>query len=95
MFAIVSRRRPDGGRVGRGLVAGRASGLDNLVFLYDDNHVSIDGDTELAFTEDRAARYDAYGWNTSTVLDGNDLDELDAAISRGDRAPGPAELRRR
>jgi len=55
--------------------------LDNLVFFYDDNGVSIDGDTTLAFTEDRAARYAAYGWNTTTVLDGNDLAELDAAVS--------------
>ena len=68
-------------------VSGEASslaghlGLDNLVFLYDDNHVSIDGDTEIAFTEDRVKRYDAYGWETSTVSDGNDLDELDAAIT--------------
>ena len=37
-------------------------GLDNLVFLYDDNHVTIDGDTSLAFTEDRADRYEALGW---------------------------------
>jgi transketolase len=68
-------------------VSGEASSLaghlelDNLVFFYDDNGVSIDGDTTLAFTEDRAARYAAYGWNTTTVLDGNDLAELDAAIS--------------
>ena len=68
-------------------VSGEASslaghlGLDNLVFLYDDNHVSIDGDTEIAFTEDRVERYDAFGWETSTVSDGNDLDELDAAIT--------------
>ena len=68
-------------------VSGEASslaghlGLDNLVFIYDDNHVSIDGDTEIAFTEDRVKRYDAYGWKTSRVDDGNDLDELDAAIT--------------
>ncbi len=68
-------------------VSGEASSLaghlelDNLVFFYDDNGVSIDGDTTLAFTEDRAARYAAYGWNTTTVLDGNDLAQLDAAIS--------------
>ena len=54
-------------------VSGEASslaghlGLDNLVFLYDDNHVTIDGNTELAFTEDRRRRYDACGWHTSTV----------------------------
>ena len=67
-------------------VSGEASslaghlGLDNLLFLYDDNHVTIDGDTELAFTEDRAARYAAYGWHTSTVPDGNDMAAIDAAI---------------
>ena len=57
-------------------------GLDNLIFLYDDNHVTIDGDTELAFTEDRVARYDAYGWHTATVADGNDLAEIDAAVEQ-------------
>ncbi len=70
-------------------VSGEASSLaghlalDNLVFLYDDNHVTIDGDTRLAFTEDRAARYAAYGWHTLTVEDGNDLDAIDAAIAEG------------
>ncbi len=70
-------------------VSGEASSLaghlalDNLVFLYDDNHVTIDGDTSLAFTEDRVARYDAFGWHTLTVDDGNDLDALDAAIAEG------------
>ena len=70
-------------------VSGEASSLaghlalDNLVFLYDDNHVTIDGDTSLAFTEDRAARYEAFGWHTLTVDDGNDLDALDAAIAEG------------
>ena len=55
--------------------------LDNLVFLYDNNHVSIDGDTQLAFTEDRLGRYAAYGWSTSEVEDGNDLGRLDSAIT--------------
>ena len=70
-------------------VSGEASSLaghlalDNLVFLYDDNHVTIDGDTSLAFTEDRAARYEAFGWHTLAVDDGNDLDALDAAIADG------------
>ncbi|MGH3074063.1 MAG: transketolase [Gaiellales bacterium] len=70
-------------------VSGEASSLaghlelDNLVFLYDDNHVTIDGDTSLAFTEDRQARYEAFGWHTLTVDDGNDLDALDAAIAEG------------
>jgi transketolase len=70
-------------------VSGEASSLaghlalDNLVFLYDDNHVTIDGDTQLAFTEDRAARYAAYGWHTLTVEDGNYLAAIDAAIAEG------------
>jgi transketolase len=70
-------------------VSGEASSLaghlalDNLVFLYDDNHVTIDGDTQLAFTEDRAARYAAYGWHTLTVEDGNELAAIDAAIAEG------------
>jgi transketolase len=68
-------------------VSGEASSLaghlalDNLVFLYDDNHVSIDGNTALAFTEERAARYAAYGWHTLTVEDGNDLAEIDAVLT--------------
>jgi transketolase len=67
-------------------VSGEASslaghlGLDNLVFLYDDNHVTIDGDTDLAFTEDRAARYRAYGWHTIQVDDGNDMEAIQAAL---------------
>ena len=55
-------------------------GLDNLVFLYDDNHVTIDGNTEIAFTEDRVARYEAYGWHTSVVADGNDMTAIEAAV---------------
>jgi transketolase len=55
-------------------------GLDNLIFLYDDNHVTIDGDTELAFTENRDARYAAFGWHTATVDDGNDMPAIEAAV---------------
>ncbi len=54
--------------------------LGKLIYLYDDNHISIDGPTELAFTEDRKARFDAYGWHTVVVKDGNDVEEIDAAI---------------
>ncbi len=56
-------------------------GLGNLVVLYDDNTVTIDGHTDLAFTEDRVGRYAALGWHTSTVENGNDLDEIDAALT--------------
>jgi len=54
--------------------------LGNLIVLYDDNTVTIDGHTDLAFTEDRAGRFAALGWHTSTVEDGNDMVAVDAAI---------------
>ncbi len=55
--------------------------LGRLIYLYDDNHISIDGSTSLAFTEDRMARFAAYGWHTQSVADGNDLEAIAAAIS--------------
>ena len=54
--------------------------LGRLIYLYDDNHISIDGSTNIAFTEDRMARFEAYGWHVQTVLDGNDVDAIDRAI---------------
>lgn len=55
--------------------------LGNLIAIWDDNHISIDGDTNVAFTEDVAKRYEAYGWHVVTVDDGdNDLAAIDAAI---------------
>ena len=54
--------------------------LDNLIYFYDDNHISIEGSTQLAFTEDRAKRFEAYGWFVQKVEDGNDLAAIDAAI---------------
>ena len=54
--------------------------LGRLIYLYDDNHVSIDGSTNLAFTEDRAARFEAYGWHVQKVDDGNDVEAIDRAI---------------
>ena len=55
-------------------------GLGNVVYLYDDNHVTIDGHTEIAFTEDVCKRYEAYGWHTQAVEDANDLVALTKAI---------------
>ena len=54
--------------------------LGNLVVLYDDNHISIEGDTQTAFSEDVAARYASYGWHVQDVKDGNDVHELHAAL---------------
>ncbi|MFQ5409617.1 MAG: transketolase, partial [Anaerolineales bacterium] len=56
--------------------------LGKLIYLYDDNHISIDGSTELAFTENRTARFEAYGWHTEAVEDGNDLSAIEAALQR-------------
>ncbi len=64
--------------------------LGRLVFLYDDNHVSIDGSTDLAFSEDRVARFAAYGWHVQRVDDGNDLDAIDHAIQAAKSDPRPS-----
>lgn len=54
--------------------------LGKLIYLYDDNHITIEGDTALAFTEDVLARFQAYGWHTQRVADGNDLEAIHGAI---------------
>jgi transketolase len=58
-------------------------GLGNIIFLYDDNHVTIDGHTELSFDEDVVGRFDAYKWHTQDVADANDLAALSKAIENG------------
>src|SRR5947208_3397134 len=54
--------------------------LGKLIYLYDDNRVTIEGFTDLAFSENVPGRFEAYGWHTSTVADGNDLAAIEAAI---------------
>lgn len=54
--------------------------LDNLCWIYDNNHITIEGDTALAFTEDVATRFVSYGWNVTRVGDANDLNFLRRAI---------------
>ena len=54
--------------------------LDNLCWIYDNNHITIEGNTALAFTEDVATRFIAYGWNVTRVGDANDLEMLDRAL---------------
>ncbi|KAF7195480.1 putative transketolase [Pseudocercospora fuligena] len=57
--------------------------LGNLIAIYDDNHISIDGDTKCAFTEDVTKRFEAYGWHVQWVKDGdNDLEGIEAAIKK-------------
>jgi transketolase len=60
-------------------------GLDNLVWIYDNNHITIEGNTALAFTEDVAARFSAYHWNVMRVGDANDLDLLEVALKTAQR----------
>jgi transketolase len=64
--------------------------LGRLVYLYDDNKISIDGSTDLAFTEDRAARFDAYGWHVGLVEDVLDLEQVDSAIEAARQDPRPS-----
>jgi transketolase len=60
-------------------------GLGKLICLYDDNHVSIDGHTELSFTEDRAGRYEALGWHVVREIDGHDNDAVAEALEAARR----------
>ncbi|MCD6305456.1 MAG: transketolase [Deltaproteobacteria bacterium] len=55
--------------------------LGKLVYLYDDNHISIEGSTDITFTEASALRFEAYGWHVQCVEDGNDLAAIEAAIA--------------
>lgn len=58
-------------------------GLGKLICLYDDNSITIDGATDIAFTEDVLARYEAYGWHVIRLTDGNDVQAISAAIVEG------------
>ncbi|MCZ6766489.1 MAG: transketolase [bacterium] len=60
--------------------------LGKLIYLYDDNHISIDGDTKLAFTEDVPKRFESYGWHVQGIDDGNDLQAIEAAIKKAQSA---------
>jgi transketolase len=56
-------------------------GLDNLCWIYDNNHITIEGNTRIAFTEDVAARFLAYGWNVLRVGDANDVERIEHALA--------------
>jgi transketolase len=55
-------------------------GLGKLIVLYDSNNISIEGNTDIAFREDVAKRYEAYGWQVLKIADGNDIDSIESAI---------------
>jgi transketolase len=66
--------------------------LDNLIYLYDDNRITIDGPTDLAFTEDVTKRFEAAGWEVSVVEDGNDIKEIERAIKAAQKSKGKPKL---
>ncbi|MEP7075012.1 MAG: transketolase [Acidobacteriota bacterium] len=66
--------------------------LDNLIYLYDDNQITIDGSTDLAFTEDRTKRFEAAGWHVLEVADGNDVKAIENAIREAQKIKGKPKL---
>jgi transketolase len=69
--------------------------LGKLIVLYDDNHIQLDGPTAMAFSEDVPGRFDAYGWHTQRIGDGNDLPAIEAAVAAAvaDRRPSLIAVR--
>jgi transketolase len=67
--------------------------LGKLIFLYDDNKISLDGPTSMAFTEDVARRFEAYGWHVQRITDGNtDVDGIDAALAAAKAETGKPSI---
>ncbi len=64
--------------------------LGKLIYLYDDNKISIEGSTDIAFTEDRGKRFEAYGWHVQRVEDGLDVEAIDRAIQAAKADPRPS-----
>jgi transketolase len=60
-------------------------GLGKLIYFYDDNHISIEGSTDLTFTENRTGRFVAYGWHVQRVTNGNNLKALEQALSEAQK----------
>lgn len=67
--------------------------LKKLIVLYDSNNITIEGSTDLAFAEDVLKRYDALGWDTFEVMDGNNLEEISKAIEDAKKSPNPAMIK--
>lgn len=64
--------------------------LGKLIYFYDDNRISIDGSTDITFTEDRGKRFEAYGWHVIRNIEGNDVKAIDAAIKKAKKDPRPS-----
>ncbi|MBC8083521.1 MAG: transketolase [Hymenobacter sp.] len=79
-YAIVSDGDPMEGIAAEAASLAGHLQLGKLIYLYDDNDISLDGPTSLAYTEDALARFAAYGWHTQRVTDGNDLAGIETAI---------------
>jgi transketolase len=67
-------------------------GLDNLCWIYDNNHITIEGSTKIAFTEDVAARFQGYQWNVLRIGDANDLELIESALCAFRRTKGRPTL---
>jgi len=67
-------------------------GLGKLIFIYDDNLISLDGPTELSYTEDALERFKAYHWHVQRVHDGNDLEAIEAAIEAAKAETGKPSI---
>jgi transketolase len=67
-------------------------GLDNLCWIYDNNHITIEGQTSIAFTEDVAARYLAYGWHVLRVSDANDIQRIEDSLNKAGNNTGRPTL---
>lgn len=82
-FAIVSDGDLEEGVASEAASLAGTLGLGKIVYLYDDNEISIEGDTDIAFREDVSARFRAYGWHVTEPVDGNDLAAIERAIQEG------------
>ena len=91
-YAIVSDGDLMEGVAGEAASLAATLGLGKLIYLYDDNHISIEGGTELTFTEDAMARFTAYGWHTQKVADGNDLEAMARAVEAAKAETGKPSI---
>jgi transketolase len=85
-YAIVSDGDLMEGVTGEAAALAVTMGLGKIVYLYDANQISLEGETRLSFTEDVATRFRGYGWEVAEVPDGNDLEAIEAAIRSARRS---------